>query len=113
MADDANWSKVAPALGGNPSFAESIDAGGAAGSRRLVQSTTATAGTGEAVILHTVAIERSDPRLAGFSFMTGHWRTQRELEIKVADGGAPIDGVVALAGLPSALPKLNAECGQK
>ena len=28
-ADDANWSKAAPALGGNPSFAESIDAGGA------------------------------------------------------------------------------------
>jgi hypothetical protein len=65
MADDANRSKAAPALGGNPSFAESIDAGGAAGSRRLVQSTTATTGTGEAAILHAVAIKQSNPRLAG------------------------------------------------
>jgi len=71
MADDANRSKAAPALGGNPSFAESIDAGGAAGSRHLVQSSTATAGTGEAAILHTVAIERSDPRLAGFMLRCG------------------------------------------
>ncbi|MGH6858536.1 MAG: hypothetical protein ACRECP_13095 [Methylocella sp.] len=65
MADDANWSKAAPAINGNPSAVESNDAGGAAGSRRLVGSTTATAGTGAAAILRTPNIERSDRRLAG------------------------------------------------
>ena len=48
-----------------PRPAESIDAGGAAGSWRLVRTTTATAETGGAAILHTAVIERSDPRLAG------------------------------------------------
>jgi hypothetical protein len=43
------------------------------------------------------------------SFVTGPRRAARELEIKVADGGAPIDGVVALLGLPEALQSLNAE----
>jgi len=154
---------------GNLSSAESIDAGGAAGSWRLVRSPTATAETGEAAILHTADIERSDPRLAGLmlrcgkqrieavvvviepfppharpqitlrtpgqesqfigtiiptgagirlsddatSLVTGPWQTARELEIKVAEGGAPIDGVVALSGLPKALQSLNAECAQK
>ena len=119
-------------------------------------------------MLHTVAIERSDPRLVGLIFrcehhgiesvvvalecfppharpqiilptpgqesqfngtivpasagiwlpgaaaslVTGPWRTVRELAIKVANGGAPIGGVVvALSGLPKALHSLNAECG--
>jgi hypothetical protein len=47
------------------------------------------------------------------SLVTGPWQTARELEIKVAEGGAPIDGVVALSGLPKALQSLNAECAQK
>ena len=45
--------------------------------------------------------------------LTGHWRTAREIEINVADGGAAIDGVVALSGLPRALQSLDAECAQK
>lgn len=40
-------------------------------------------------------------------------QTARELKIRVADGGAPIDGLVALSGLPNGLQSLNAECGQK
>jgi hypothetical protein len=71
MADDANRSKAAPAIGGNPSSVESIDAGGAAGSWRLVQSTTATAGTGEVAILHNLDIERPDPSLAGLMLRCG------------------------------------------
>jgi hypothetical protein len=169
LADDANPGKAAPAIGGSPSSAESIDAGGSAGSWRLVRSPAATAETGEAAILHTADIERSDPRLAGLmlrcgtqgieavivvvepfppqarpqiilrtprqesqfigtiiptgagirlpgeakSLVTGPWQTARELEIKVADGGAHVDGVVALTGLPKALQSLNAECIQK
>ena len=169
MADAASGSKAAPAIGGNPSSPESIDAGGAAGSWRLVGSPAVTAEIGEAAILHTADIERSDPRLAGLmlrcgkqgieavvvviepfppharpqitlrtpgqesqfigtiiptgagirlpgdatSLVTGPWRTARELEIKVAHGGAAIDGVVALSGLPEALQSRNAECVQK
>ncbi|MGH6845962.1 MAG: hypothetical protein ACREC0_00570 [Methylocella sp.] len=45
--------------------------------------------------------------------MTGPCRTPRELEIKVANGGAAIAGVVALLGLPKALQSLNAESVQK
>jgi hypothetical protein len=45
--------------------------------------------------------------------VTGPWRTARELGIKVSDGGAPIDGVVALSAIPRALQPLYAECGQK
>ena len=37
----------------------------------------------------------------------------RELELKMASGVAPIDGVVVLSGLSTALPSLNADCGQK
>jgi hypothetical protein len=62
MADDANRSMAAPAIG-NRSSAESIYVAGAAGIRR----TTATPGTGAAAIPTTVSIERSDPRLAGAS----------------------------------------------
>ena len=62
---------AAPAIGGNPSSPESIEAGGAAGSWRLVRSATATAATGEAAILHTADIERSDPRLAGLMLRCG------------------------------------------
>jgi hypothetical protein len=68
QADDASRSTAAPAIGGNPSSPESIDAGGAAGSWRLVRSTAAA---GEAAILHTVGIERSDPRLAGLMLRCG------------------------------------------
>jgi hypothetical protein len=45
--------------------------------------------------------------------VTGTWHMARELEIKVTEGDAVIDGVVALAGLPEALESLNAECVQK
>jgi hypothetical protein len=45
--------------------------------------------------------------------VTGPWHTARELEIKVAEGDADIDGVVALPGLSEALETLNAECVQK
>ena len=45
--------------------------------------------------------------------VTGSWRKARELEIKVTDGDAMIEGVVALTGLPEALQSLNAECVQK
>jgi hypothetical protein len=169
LADGASRSMAAPAIGGNPSSPELIDAGGAAGSWRLVRSATATAATGEAAILHTADFERSDPRLAGLmsrcgregveavvvvvepfspharpqitlrtpgqesqfigkvipsgagirlpgdatSLVTGPWRTAPELEIKVVAGGAAIDGVVALSGLPKALQSLDAECVQK
>jgi hypothetical protein len=47
------------------------------------------------------------------SLVTGPRRAARELEIKVADGSAPIDGVVALLGLREALQSLNAERAQK
>ncbi|MGQ0445741.1 MAG: hypothetical protein ACT4O2_11625 [Beijerinckiaceae bacterium] len=47
------------------------------------------------------------------SLLTGPWRAAPEIEIKVADGGTAIDGVVALSGLPIALQSLNAECVQK
>ncbi|MCI0699262.1 hypothetical protein L0337_45580 [candidate division KSB1 bacterium] len=47
------------------------------------------------------------------SLVTGPWHRASELEIKVADGDAAIDGVVALSGLPEALESLNAECVQK
>jgi hypothetical protein len=109
-------SNAARAIGGNPSSAESIDAGGAAW--RLVRSTTATAG--EAAILHTADIGTIIPtgaemRLPGdaTSLVTGQCHMARELEIKVAAGGAEIDGTVALSGLPKALQSPNAECGQK
>jgi hypothetical protein len=59
------------AIGANPSSLESIEAGGAAGSWRLVQSATATAAKGEAAILHTADIERSDPHLAGLMLRCG------------------------------------------
>ena len=71
LADDASRSKAAPAIGANPSSPESIEAGGAAGSWRLVRSATATAAKGEAAILHTADIERSDPRLAGLMLRCG------------------------------------------
>jgi hypothetical protein len=71
LADDASRSKAAPAIGANPNSPESIEAGGAAGSWRLVRSATATAATGEAAILHTADIERSDPRLAGLMLRCG------------------------------------------
>jgi hypothetical protein len=45
--------------------------------------------------------------------VTGPWHTARELEIKVSEGDADIDGVVALSGLSEALETLNAECVQK
>jgi hypothetical protein len=61
----------APAIGANPSPPESIEAGGAAGSWRLVRTATATAAKGEAAILHTADIERSDPRLAGLMLRCG------------------------------------------
>jgi hypothetical protein len=57
LADNASRSKAAPAIGANPSSPESIEAGGAAGSWRLVRSATATAKKGEAAILHTADIE--------------------------------------------------------
>jgi hypothetical protein len=47
------------------------------------------------------------------SLLTGPWRAAPEIEIKVAEGGTAIDGVVALSGLPKALQSLNAECVQK
>jgi hypothetical protein len=65
LADEAHRSKAAPAIGGNPSSAGSIDADGAAGSRRLVRRTTTTAETSEAAKSQTADIERFDPRLAG------------------------------------------------
>jgi hypothetical protein len=65
LADDASRSKAAPAIGANPSSPQSIEADGAAGSWRLVRTATATAAKGEAAILHTADIERSDPRLGG------------------------------------------------
>lgn len=43
----------------------------------------------------------------------GPWHKAREVEIKVADGDAVINGVVALTGLSEALQSLNAECVQK
>jgi hypothetical protein len=43
------------------------------------------------------------------SLVKGPWRTARELEIKVADGGAPIDAIAALSGLQKAPQSLNAE----
>jgi hypothetical protein len=54
MAGDANRSMAAPAIDGNRSSAESIYAGGAAGSWRRIRRTTATAGTGAAAIPHAV-----------------------------------------------------------
>jgi hypothetical protein len=47
------------------------------------------------------------------SLVTGRWRTAPEIEIKVAEGGTAVDGVVALSGLPEALQSLDAECVQK
>lgn len=43
----------------------------------------------------------------------GPWHKVRELEIKVVEGDAVINGVVALTGLSEALQSLNAECVQK
>lgn len=57
--------KAAPAPGGKPSCAKTIDAGGVAGLWRLAPSVTETAETEEASILHTADIERSGQRLAG------------------------------------------------
>ena len=54
MADDGNRSVAAPAIDGNRSSAESIYAGGAAGSWRRIRRTTATAGTGAAAIPHAM-----------------------------------------------------------
>ncbi|MDQ6870115.1 MAG: hypothetical protein M3178_17880 [Pseudomonadota bacterium] len=167
LADDADRSKVAPAIDGNRRINRYRWRGRFLASRAGVPP--ATAETAEAAFLHTVDIEQSNPRLAGLrlrcgkqgieavvvvvepippharpqstlrtpgqefqfigtiiptgagirlpgdatSLVTGPWWTPRELEIKMADGGAPIDGVVALSGLPEALPSLNADCGQK
>jgi hypothetical protein len=93
MEDDANRSKAAPVIGRGPSYAESIDAGGAAGSRRVAQNTTATAGKGEAAILYTVAIERSDPRLAG-------------LMLRCEQQGSEAVGVVVEPFPPQARPQI-------
>lgn len=65
LADDANGSRAAPAIGGNSSSQDSTDAFRAAGSWRLVRTALATAATSEAAVLHTADFERSDPRLAG------------------------------------------------
>ena len=76
MADDASRTKTATAIGGNPSSAESIDAGGAAGSRRRGRRTAATAGTGVAAILRAADIERSGSRLAGLMLRCGKQRIE-------------------------------------
>jgi hypothetical protein len=65
LADDANGSRAAPAIGGNSSSQDSTDAFRAAGSPRLVRNAMATAATSEAAVLHTADFERSSPRLAG------------------------------------------------
>ena len=55
----------------------------------------------------------SSPELIEAGVVIGPWRTPPDLEIKVAAGGAAIDGVIAFSGLPKALQSLNAECVQK
>jgi hypothetical protein len=47
------------------------------------------------------------------SLVKGPGYTAREIEIKVADGGAPIDRVAALPGLPKARQSPNGECVQQ
>ncbi len=66
-------------------------------------------------LLETIMPAGAGIRLPGgaTSLVTGPRRTACELEIKAADGGAAIDGVVALSGLPKTLQSLNAECVQK
>lgn len=71
VADGTFSSQATPAIGGNPSSGESIDAAGAAGSWRRVRPATATAGAGALAILHTADFERSDPRLAGLMLRCG------------------------------------------
>ena len=85
-----------------------------AGGLRVLEITLRTPGQ-ESQFIGTIIPTGAGIRLSddATSLVTGPWQTARELEIKVAEGGAPIDGVVALSGLPKALQSLNAECAQK
>jgi hypothetical protein len=82
--------------------------------RAWPQITLRTAGQ-ESQLIGTIIPAGAVIRLPGdaTSLVTGPWRTARELGIKVADGGAAIDGIAALSGLPKALQSLNAEWVQK
>jgi hypothetical protein len=65
LADDANGSKAAPAVGDNSSPQYSTDAFRAPGSWRLVRNPS------EAAALHTADFERSDPRWAALMLRCG------------------------------------------
>lgn len=73
VADDASRSKAAPAIGANPSSPESIEAGGAAGSWRLVRTFGLPRRPPRKARRRSCIrrIERSDPRLAGLMLRCG------------------------------------------
>ena len=50
---------------------------------------------------------------AAMRMLTGQWRNERELAIKVADGDTRFGGVITLSDLPKALQSLSVECSQK
>ena len=114
MAGDANRSMAAPAIDGNRSSAESIYAGGAAGSWRRIRRTTATAGTGAAAIPH--AMDRAVRSAFGVPHVPmrkARHQNGRESPYARGDTGAEIQLPGRRAGLPKAVRSLNAECGQK
>jgi hypothetical protein len=114
MADDANRSMAAPAIDGNRSSAESIYAGGAAGSWRRIRRTTATAGTGAAAIPH--AVDRAvRSAFGGPQCCDAESKASKRPRITLR-AGTPGVGIQLLGrrdGLPKALQSLNAECGLK
>jgi hypothetical protein len=114
MAGDANRSMAAPAIDGNRSSAESIYAGGAAGSWRRIRRTTATAGTGAAAIPHAVdRAVRSAFGVPHVPMRKARHQNGRESPYARGDTGAEIQLPGRRAGLPKAVRSLHAECGQK
>jgi hypothetical protein len=76
MADDANRSMAALASDGNPRSVETIDAGGAAGSRRLARTAAnhlTHVGTRIPILLETIYSGAGGRQGDATSLVTGSW----------------------------------------